>query len=106
MRIHLGRREIFFTRNGKHLGVAFEDVDLSIDLFPTVSLHGIGEVVRCNLVRAHLLTTQASSLRKTRAESAAIDEKAVPVSRADDLVRQYLEHYGYQDTEAPVPEFS
>ena len=103
--IHLGRREIFFTRNGKHLGVAFEDVDLSIDLFPTVSLHGIGEVVRCNFGQSAFAYDAGELLAEDeRAESAAIDEKAVPVSRADDLVRQYLEHYGYQDTlEALVP---
>jgi hypothetical protein len=41
------RREIFFTKNGTHLGVAFSDV--SCVVYPTVGLHSPGEKVTVNL---------------------------------------------------------
>ena len=38
--------EIFFTKNGEHLGVAFRGVHGQ--LYPTVGLHSEGEEVRVN----------------------------------------------------------
>ena len=35
------RRELFFTKNGAHLGVAFSEI--SAILYPTVGLHSPGE---------------------------------------------------------------
>ena len=41
------RREIFFTKNGEHLGVAFGDVPCA--LYPMVSLHSPNEAATVNL---------------------------------------------------------
>lgn len=43
--LDIARREIFFTRNGEHLGVAFQDVDISIPLYPTVGFSSPNEKV-------------------------------------------------------------
>ena len=45
------KREIFFCKNGEHLGIAFSDVSCS--LYPTVSLHSPNEV--CKGRRAYML---------------------------------------------------
>ena len=41
--IHLENREIFFTKNGKKLGVAFQNVKAT--LYPTIGLHSQNERV-------------------------------------------------------------
>ena len=89
-------------------GVAFAGVDASVDLYPTVSLHGIGEVVRCNFGKKPFAYDATQILvEDERAMATAIDEWTVPVSHVDDLVRQYLQYYGYADTlralSAPPP---
>lgn len=45
--IQFAKQEIFFTKNGKYLGVAFRKVK-GVLLFPTIGLHSPGETVLVN----------------------------------------------------------
>ncbi|KAL1229919.1 Ran-binding protein [Trichinella pseudospiralis] len=44
--VHILKRTCFYTKNGRHLGVAF--TDLPSELFPTIGLQTPGEVVEVN----------------------------------------------------------
>lgn len=46
--INFERQSIFFTKNGKNLGVAKIDVDVSKPLYPTVGLESRGAIVEAN----------------------------------------------------------
>ena len=41
-------RSCFFTKNGKHLGIAFKDVSNDVVWFPTIGLQSIGSKVEVN----------------------------------------------------------
>uniref|UniRef100_A0A7S0HIE7 B30.2/SPRY domain-containing protein n=1 Tax=Hanusia phi TaxID=3032 RepID=A0A7S0HIE7_9CRYP len=93
-------REIFFTKNGKSLGVAFINPDDSY--FPTVGLHSEGEQIRLNfgedpqlpfMYPLHLL------LREER-EKIAATVSNIPMSVMDinQLVANFLRHEGYLES--------
>jgi len=44
----LSDRSLFFTKNGKYIGVAFRNIDEKLVLFPTIGLNSIGERVEVN----------------------------------------------------------
>ncbi|KAI1706344.1 SPRY domain-containing protein [Ditylenchus destructor] len=41
-------REIFFTKNGRHLGFAARNIQTSADLYPTVGMQTVGEMIDAN----------------------------------------------------------
>lgn len=117
--IHHGRREVFFTLNGQHLGVAFRDV--AAPLVPTVGLHSHGERVRINFgpeasrLRAarcreegtlpsppdpepFLFDLEAYMQEEAKAEADAIQATEIPSSACLDAVRSYLQHHGFGAT--------
>eukprot|EP01087_Luapelamoeba_hula_P016560 TRINITY_DN5098_c1_g1_i1.p1 TRINITY_DN5098_c1_g1~~TRINITY_DN5098_c1_g1_i1.p1 ORF type:complete len:1182 (+),score=164.99 TRINITY_DN5098_c1_g1_i1:699-4244(+) len=51
------RKEIFFTKNGQLLGVAFSHVPDQLILYPTVGMQSLGERVRINLAPPFLYET-------------------------------------------------
>jgi hypothetical protein len=96
-----GSREIFFTKNGAHLGVAFSDV--AIGLYPTIGMHSPAERVSFNFGAAPFAFDIASVVRSQRdARIAAVLERPLPAVSVEALVRDYLLHAGYGQTLAAL----
>ena len=104
----LSRRQVFFTKNGRHLGDAF--VGVGGVLYPTVGLHSPNERVAINFGGSPFkfdCEALVASEREARVEQVA----KVPVSDASvhRLVRAYLLHHTYEktldalDAATPVP---
>ena len=104
----LSRRQVFFTKNGRHLGDAF--VGVGGVLYPTVGLHSPNERVAVNFGGSPFkfdCEALVASEREARVEQVA----KVPVSDASvhRLVRAYLLHHTYEktldalDAATPVP---
>jgi hypothetical protein len=96
--INLAKRELFFTKNGKLLGVAFKDVKLP--LFPTVGLHSRGEHVAVNFGRTAPFAFDVDGMAaEERAAAAALaTQLPVPAGVAHQLMRDFLHHYGCEGT--------
>jgi hypothetical protein len=97
--LNFSSREIFYTKNGKHLGTAFSEPAHSY--YPTVGLHSAGEEVRLNFgtdPRSPFVFDLEGLLREQRDKMLAT-VAVVPVSLTDvnQLVRCYLHHEGYAD---------
>ena len=91
------RREVFFTKNGTHLGVAFTDV--SAVVYPTVGLHSPGERVTLNLGGAPFAFDIDGLVRQQRAARAAhVLATPPPAVDLDTLVKAYLMHMNYGRT--------
>jgi hypothetical protein len=90
-------RDVFFTKNGRSLGVAFSKV--AGRLFPTVSLHSPGETVRFNFGQ-ELFRFDLEAFRRDElaAHNARILAAPFDASLYLPLLRSYLEHSGYHDT--------
>ncbi|KNC97163.1 uncharacterized protein SPPG_07553 [Spizellomyces punctatus DAOM BR117] len=94
---HFEKGVIFFTLNGRSLGVAFQDA--KGDLFPTVGLHSPGECVRLNFggrpfdfdICAYIEEEKRSNMQRIR---------ALPLSNQDTdwIIQSYLLHCGYAET--------
>jgi len=93
------RREIFYTLNGKFLGVAFKDVNLK-DYFVIVGLHGTNESVTINFAKTKPFVFDLEAMLSTLEAEAIteINEETVSVTDVQHLVHNYLLHYGYNDT--------
>jgi len=88
---------VFFTKNGKNLGKAFEG--MRGVFYPTISLHSLGELVRVNLgTSAFMFDIEA--YRKSEMKSLASRIQRTPVDRAciSPLIREFLAHSGYAHT--------
>jgi hypothetical protein len=112
---------VFFTRNGRHLGAAFQlspsewskaaamqdggmprsmlarPVDVRMQLYPAVSLHSKGEQVRLNFGAQPFVFDVAAYAATERAQMQK-QISALPFDRAlmMPLVRSYLLHQGYE----------
>jgi len=92
-----GSREVFFTKNGTHLGVAFTAV--CAGLFPTVSLHSANEAVALNFGAEPFKFDVISLMASVRdAHRAEVCRQPLPAASVRALVRDYLLHYTYSDT--------
>lgn len=92
--LHFGTREIFFTKNGKNLGVAFTDPGHSY--FPTVGLHSEGETVTLNFGEQPFVFPLDEMLREEREKlQATILRVPLAASDVNELVRAYLWHEGH-----------
>ncbi len=100
--LHFGTREIFFTKNGQHLGVAFRNI--SHAYYPTVGLHSEGEAAILNF-GAHPFTFPIATLIREEESkfSNSISRLHVEGSALHELVRQYLLHHGHLSTLAFLP---
>ncbi|GIL63043.1 hypothetical protein Vafri_17192 [Volvox africanus] len=95
--IHLGRQELFFTKNGTKLKVAYRPVRAG--LYPTIGLHSKGETVLVNFGQKPFVFDLEGMLAEEKAaHRAAIDRIPVSPGITHEIVRQYLLHYGYEDT--------
>eukprot|EP00899_Mesostigma_viride_P013967 jgi/Mesvir1/22571/Mv18575-RA.1 len=96
--LHLGTQEIFYTKNGKSLGVAFRDVRGS-NLFPTVGLHSRGEQVDVNFgAEPFVFDIDAVIAEEHERKMRAVAQVRMPLDIPHRLVRSYLQHYGYLET--------
>eukprot|EP01138_Halocafeteria_seosinensis_P007920 gb/GECG01008091.1/.p1 GENE.gb/GECG01008091.1/~~gb/GECG01008091.1/.p1 ORF type:complete len:1316 (+),score=169.13 gb/GECG01008091.1/:1-3948(+) len=86
-------REVFFTKNGEHLGVAFRNV--SGNLFPAVGMHSPGESVEVNLTGPFQFSL--GDLYKDRAKAIEEEQRKISVkpSVVASIVQDYLLHNGY-----------
>jgi len=92
--LHFGTREIFFTKNGKNLGVAFTDPGHSY--YPTVGLHSEGEIVKLNFGDLPFVFPLEEMLREEREKlQATILRVPLPAADVNSLVRLYLWHEGH-----------
>jgi len=90
-------REIFFTKNGVHLGVAFSAA--TIGLYPTIGLHSPNERVRVNLGGSLFAFDIEAFVRSQRCcQLSAVAGTQLPALSIDSLVRSYLLHFGYEQT--------
>jgi hypothetical protein len=96
--IHLTKHEIFFTKNGEHLGVAFRNVG-GHPLFPTIGLHSQGAKVEVNFGRQPFQYDWTMLVaREQAAQEEALHSTSVSAGEVHQIVRNYLLHYGYADT--------
>eukprot|EP00002_Diphylleia_rotans_P000519 TRINITY_DN10279_c0_g1_i1.p1 TRINITY_DN10279_c0_g1~~TRINITY_DN10279_c0_g1_i1.p1 ORF type:complete len:412 (-),score=72.90 TRINITY_DN10279_c0_g1_i1:148-1383(-) len=91
------KRQIFFTKNGRFLGVAFENVEG--ELYPSVGLHSENEAVEINLGQKAFRFDIEGFVEELREEFAS-EALATSLSLKDvhELVRQQLLYCGYQKT--------
>ncbi|EIE19632.1 SPRY-domain-containing protein [Coccomyxa subellipsoidea C-169] len=102
--IHIQRQEIFFTKNGKHLGVAFRGLP-QLPLYPTAGLHSPGECIAVNFGASPFAFNLEAMLQEEREQEEAASwvlhcacSISIPAGVTHRLVREYLLHYGYADT--------
>jgi len=91
--------QIFFTKNGKDLGVAWTVAIDASQYYPAVSLHSPGESVKFNFGAEHF-KFKIDALRtqeKERVES-LVESTEVERSLLLNLVRLYMVHYGYEES--------
>ena len=92
------RREIFFTKNGAHLGIAFSGI-VTAPLYPTASLHSPGERLTFNLGAVPFeFDVQSLVASERQARYAQILASPSPPVDIDSLVRAFLLHYNYGET--------
>lgn len=94
---HLGKQEIFFTRNGVRLKTAFKGV--KGELYPTMGLHSKSERVELNFGAQPFRFDIESMIAEERdQQQAAISSISVSSGQCHAIVRQYLLHHGFGDT--------
>lgn len=95
---HLGRQEVFFTKNGKQLGVAFKGVTVA-PLFPTIGLHSQSDCIEVNFGKEPFrFDVEALVQDEREQQQAAVHSAQIPPADCHQIVRNYLLHYGYADT--------
>mmetsp|Transcript_5724 Transcript_5724/g.14243 ORF Transcript_5724/g.14243 Transcript_5724/m.14243 type:complete len:478 (-) Transcript_5724:162-1595(-) len=95
--IHLENREIFFTKNGKKLGAAFQNVKAT--LFPTIGLHSQNEHVEINFgAKPFQFDIEGMIAEEREQRQLAVLRSRIPAHACHDIVCSYLKHYGYAET--------
>lgn len=104
--ILMEKQEIFYTKNGEYLGVAFRNV--SLPLYPTVGLHSLNERVQVDFVGDQGFMFDPSSLVTEVEENKkqAVEKLDVTTATTHQIVRNYLMHYGYAGTLTAFEEVS
>mmetsp|Transcript_18268 Transcript_18268/g.25585 ORF Transcript_18268/g.25585 Transcript_18268/m.25585 type:complete len:427 (-) Transcript_18268:292-1572(-) len=91
------KQEMFFTKNGKFLGIAYRKV--SETLYPTVGLHSQGETITANFGQQPFSFDLQGFVQEQRdkmnKEISSID---IDINDINNIIRGYLLHYGYADT--------
>ena len=102
--IHLEKQQIFFTKNGKFMKVAFEHVQG--ELYPTIGLHSRAECVEVNFGQKPFLYDLDGMLEEEKAKlQSEIKGAHVSSGTVHCIVRRYLLHYGYAATLNAFDEF-
>eukprot|EP00939_MAST-03C_sp_MAST-3C-sp1_P000293 g293.t1 len=92
-------QEIFFTKNGQNLGVAFGDVKCTSRLYPSVGMHSPDERVTLNF-DSNTFRFDIVAFTKKRREILFQDIRSVDVNPSvlSELVKSYLRFHGYEGT--------
>lgn len=102
--IDLTQGSCFYTKNGHHLGVAFQD--LPSGLYPTVGLQTPGEVVDANFGQEPFVFDIEGEMRELKRKTRdTISQLSWPSKKYGDpqtviqkMVSSYLVHHGYSQT--------
>eukprot|EP00242_Pyramimonas_sp_CCMP2087_P016646 CAMPEP_0198207392 /NCGR_PEP_ID=MMETSP1445-20131203/10846_1 /TAXON_ID=36898 /ORGANISM="Pyramimonas sp., Strain CCMP2087" /LENGTH=406 /DNA_ID=CAMNT_0043880401 /DNA_START=223 /DNA_END=1439 /DNA_ORIENTATION=+ len=95
--LHLGKREIFYTHNGKFIGIAFHDIKLP--LYATVGLHSKNEHITVNFGQKPFVFDIAALIAEERLQvQKTVTSVDFPQRFTLDVVTQYLQHYGCSGT--------
>jgi len=93
----------FYTKNGHHLGIAFQD--LPPGLYPTVGLQTPGEVIDANFGQEPFRFDIEGEMRELRRKTqSVIEELSWPRKQGEEqavlhnMVATYLVHHGYSQT--------
>eukprot|EP00090_Calanus_glacialis_P034808 TRINITY_DN5886_c0_g1_i1.p1 TRINITY_DN5886_c0_g1~~TRINITY_DN5886_c0_g1_i1.p1 ORF type:complete len:530 (-),score=143.98 TRINITY_DN5886_c0_g1_i1:1026-2615(-) len=93
----------FYTKNGHHLGIAFQD--LPSGLYPTVGLQTPGEVIDANFGQEPFKFDIEGEMRELRRKTqGVIEDLSWPRKHGDaqavlhNMVSTYLVHHGYSQT--------
>ena len=95
--LHFRTREIFFTKNGKNLGVAFTEPGHAY--YPTVGLHSQGETVTLNFGSRPFVFPLDEMLREEREKlRQTVSRVPLELSTVHHLVRDYLATEGLSES--------
>lgn len=95
--IHYGKQEVFFTKNGKFLGIAFKKVKGIF--YPAVGLHSPGEIVMANFSQKPFKFDLEGMISEQKEKiMQEVNAYSVLSSDLNCVIRSYLIHYGYEDT--------
>lgn len=80
--VDIAQGKAFFTKNGVYLGIAFDNIDTSRDLFPCFGLNTEGERITVNFGQAPFVFdienhVQVSTIQWVKAATAADDDDAL-----------------------------
>ncbi|TQN75296.1 Ran-binding protein 10 [Colletotrichum shisoi] len=99
--------EVFFTKNGVHLGTAFREVGKACSLYPTVGLKKSGEHVRVNFGQTPfffdidgMMTQEKQRVHSeiSQTSTASLVQAMNETELIQALVLQFLQHDGYVET--------
>lgn len=103
--INLMERNIFYTKNGINLGIAFRDIPPQMNLYPTVGLQTHGEVVEANFGGQPFVFDFGGLLAETKMKVTKTikcfplgDSEAKCQTEVHKLVLDYLTVHGYSAT--------
>ncbi|KAF9636218.1 hypothetical protein BFW01_g7113 [Lasiodiplodia theobromae] len=97
----------FFTKNGVHLGVAFRNIPVSLDLYPSIGVKKNGEHLRANFGQEPFVFDIDTEYKReqwaiqneiSRTNVASLKPGADEASLIHELIAQYLAHDGYVET--------
>eukprot|EP01059_Diplonema_ambulator_P033718 TRINITY_DN7190_c0_g1_i2.p1 TRINITY_DN7190_c0_g1~~TRINITY_DN7190_c0_g1_i2.p1 ORF type:complete len:426 (+),score=123.60 TRINITY_DN7190_c0_g1_i2:248-1525(+) len=94
-------RDVWFTKNGEHLGVAFQfpTRDIVIDhIFPTVGVEQASVSVNFDFSTMKWNPEEAIAQERAKALEAVRKTEVPAKDKTADIVVSYLLHYGYHDT--------
>mmetsp|Transcript_31838 Transcript_31838/g.82435 ORF Transcript_31838/g.82435 Transcript_31838/m.82435 type:complete len:483 (-) Transcript_31838:738-2186(-) len=95
--INVGKGEIFFTYNGRNLGLAFKGAKRV--LYPTVGLHSANEHLQVNFgARPFVFDIQGLVAEERQKHQVVVSRMEVAPGVTHSIVRDYLTHFGYGST--------
>uniref|UniRef100_A0A915E4E7 B30.2/SPRY domain-containing protein n=1 Tax=Ditylenchus dipsaci TaxID=166011 RepID=A0A915E4E7_9BILA len=97
--INFATREIFFTKNGINLGVASKNVSISAELYPTVGMQTVGEMIDANFGQKPFMYDIEKEIQSAKTKTIkSIQSIELPPEKAlwmNRTVSAWLAHEGY-----------
>ncbi|PHZ15705.1 SPRY-domain-containing protein [Rhizopus microsporus ATCC 52813] len=94
--VNFADRSAFYTKNGKFLGTAFKQIDVSKPLYPSVGLRTTGEKITTNFGHEPFMFDIEQYIKMISRQS--IDRTPYTEYDLNQLVLSYLIHHGYTKT--------
>ena len=98
--ILLDKKEIFFTKNGAFLGVAFKDIEVPAGgFYPAITIQSMSHHIEANFGTSKFVFDM-EGFRQRESQENFFDICSIPFDRAKlhNLVKSYLVHYSYVET--------